>query len=404
MHKKIAENRLFPTVIVTFLSLLGALSARAEDPDPFAIDLGPAAGAVVPAGTPGAGASLAPRSAPSGPAVSSSAIQNLNPDISFLGDFLGGNQAALNERGGPLHRPVYLREVELDGVGYVSPYAKAFFVASFDEGGVSIEEAFMHFTELPADLSLRLGKMYVDTDTVGPLHQHAIPFVDRPLAWHHILGGDGLKEVGANLSWLVPNPWDHFIQLSGMAGVNLADGDQYSAFYGGNLQSPLYSLRLGTSWDLFEASYINVNVSEVAAPLPDHSVTTVYVADALVRYAPNPVSNSVSLLNGYIFNRGNPNQTGSFDAKGYYNYLGWQFSPRWRIGARHDWVTDPTFGGTERQYTGILSFYPTETNYLRFQYGKRHLTPDDGSPEEWEDRIWLQLNFSLGPHQAHTAL
>ena len=335
----------------------------------------------------------------------STVVQNLNPDISFVADFLAGNPAALYQVDDKIHRPIYLREMEVDGVGYVSPYAKAIFVVSFGENGdMDVEEANMNFFNLPASLNLKLGKVIVDTDTINPLHQHAIPFVERPLIWHHTFGKEGLKTVGANLSWLVPNPWDHYFLLSGTFGVNNGDELNSGALYGGNTKSTLTNIHLLTSWDFDQHTYLNMNLSGVFAPLPDGSLTKVYVADFLLRYAPNPDSYAVTFLNGLIWNRGDPFHTGAQITQGFYNYLGWQFSQRWRVGARYDQTFFPTdnssFPGNEKEYTGIISFYPTETNYLRFQ-AARHQLPGSAY---FENKVWLQLDFTVGPHQQHTAL
>ena len=332
-------------------------------------------------------------------------IQNPNPDISFVADFLAGNHAALYQVGDAIHRPVYLREIEIDGVGYVSPYAKGTFVVSFGEDGdMDVEEANTDIFELPASFDLKLGKMLVDTETLNPLHQHAIPFVDRPLVLQHLFGEEGLKTVGANLSWIVPNPWDHYVLLSGTYGVNNNDDANTTALYGGDKKSMVTNLHLMSSWDLNDKTYLNVNASGVFAPLSDGSLTRIYLADFLVRYAPNPYSNALTFLNGVSFSHENPFQSGAFDSYGFYDYLGWQFSPRWRAGVRYDQTHDPAantnYPGDEREYSAILSFYPTETNYLRVQYA-RHELPGSNT---WENKIWLQLDFTVGPHQPHMAL
>jgi hypothetical protein len=387
-------------LVITIILLWASFSNAADTAkDPFAIDLSPDPTALEKANKPDSSDHFQPLSA------ISTVVQNLNPDISFIGDFIAGNSAALYQVDDSIRRPIYLREIEIDGAGYVSPYAKALFVVSFGEGGdMDVEEANMNFFNLPASLTLKLGKMLVDTDTLNPLHQHAIPFVERPLILHHTFGKEGLKTVGANLSWLVPNPWDHYILFSGTYGVNTGDELNSGALFGGNNKSMLTNLHGSTSWDLGEKTYLNVNASGVFAPMPDGSLTQVYVTDFLLRYAPDPYAFAITFLNGFIWNRGDPFHSGASTTKGFYNYLGWQFSSRWRVGARYDQTFFPSdnsyFPGNEREYTGIITFYPTETNYLRFQYA-RHQAPDALA---FEEKIWLQLNFTIGPHQQHTAL
>jgi len=380
------------------LFLLGAFAHAEQPADPFNIDLTPNSSAVETVQRPPTG--------PSGGGQSpiSSSIQNLNPDISFVGDFLAGNHEALTTKGSPLQRPASLREMEIDGNAYVSPYAKGTFVASFGDDTAGTEEAYMTFFDLPGSLNVKVGKFLIDVDTLNPTHQHAIPFVDRPLIEQHLFGDEGFKTVGLNASILIPNPWDHYLIFSGTYGGNLNNQDQYTALYGGNLDSAVYTGRFGTSWDLTDASYLTLNASGTEAPLPDGSTTIVYAADALIRIAKDPASNAATLLHGFLWNRGNPNQLGTATNTGFYDYLGWQFSHRWRAGVRYEESGDVTFDGFEKQYSGILSFYPTETNYIRIQYG-RHLLPETATrAAAWENRVWLQIDFTIGPHQQHIAL
>ena len=116
------------------------------------------------------------------------------------------------------------------------------------------------------------------------------------------------------------------------------------------------------------------------------------------------MDNAITFLNGYLWNRGNPNSTGQFSTNGFYSYLGWQFSENWRVGGRFDYTNNPTFDGKERQYTGVLSYYPTETNFIRLQYATHELPETFLKTASTENRIWLQIDFSMGPHQQHTAL
>ena len=388
-----------PKLLLIFLALQNSAARKVfAEPSPFDLDLTPDSSALE-------STTSKPNSQNSaGQSPVSTAIQNLNPDISFVADMLGGNKAALTQKGDPVQRPVDMREVEIDGNGYISPYAKGNFVASFSGGGVDIEEAFMNFFTLPGGLNVRVGKFRVDLDTLNPTHQHAIPFADQPLVFHHTYGQDGLIAVGVNASILIPNPFDQYLIASFSYGANTFDGSQYTALYGGNTDSMLMVGRLGTSFDFSGSSYLTLNTSAVLAPILDHSITQIYEIEALYRYSPNPVNNAITFLNGILWNRGNPTLTNPFSTNGLYSYLGWQFSPNWRIGGRYDQTNNPTFDGREKQYAGILTFYPTETNFIRLQYAQHQLPEAFLKPSTWESRVWLQIDVSIGPHQQHTAL
>ena len=385
------------TAFFTTLICLISTASFAAEPNPFDLELTP---------DPSALESLSTKSGKldAGQSPVSTAIQNLNPDISFVADMLGGNKAALGLKGDSIRRPVDLREVEIDGNGYISPYAKGNFVVSFSEGGADVEEAFMNFFTLPGGVNLKLGKFRVDTDTLNPTHQHAIPFADQPLVFHHTFGIEGLKSAGANASVLIPNPLNQYLIASFTFGSNPDESSQYTSLYGGNTNSVLGVGRLGTSIDLSSSSYLGLNVSSIVAPLENQSVTKIYIAEALFRFAINPVDNTITFLNGYLWNRGNPNSTGDFSTNGFYSYLGWQFTQNWRVGGRYDYSNNQTFDGKEKQYTGILSFFPTETNFIRLQYAFHELPETFLKSASTENRIWFQIDFSMGPHQQHTNL
>ncbi len=365
--------------------------------DPFAIDLQPNDSAVT-------NTDNAFRNTKSSASTITAAPQSMNPDISFIGDFIAANPQALNVKGSGLHRSIDLREVELDGVGYVSPFATATAVIAASPDEVSAEEVYLDFITLPYSLKLKLGKILVETDTLNVTHQHAIPFVDKTLMHHHAFGEEGLKTVGANANILVPNPWNHYFLLSATAGGNLNDQDQYTSLYGGNLKSALYSVKASTTIDFSETTYLNLSGSDTLAPLPDGSRSVVYLAEALLRYAPDPANFHFTFLNGTLWNRGNPFQTTAFTTRGYYSYLGFQFSKYWKIGTRYDYTDNETFDGIEKQYSAILTFYPTENNYIRLQYARHNLPQTASFPNVWENRVWLQVNFALGPHKPHTNL
>jgi len=399
------HNRFFVTALGTCLILFATSTlAQAREkpkasptPDPFAIDLTPDDSAIQTNTQP----------APSPPATAnpvSTVVQNMNPDISVVGDFAAGNPAALQLLGDPISPPIKLREVEVDAAGYVSPYAKAFFVTSFGSDGADVEEGYMDFFHLPGSLDIKLGKMLADLDTLNPQHQHAYPFVDRPLALQHTYGDEGLKAVGMNASILIPNPWDHYLLLSSTLADNPDEDQQYTFLYGGNAHSILYTAKLTSSWDLSDVSYITANATGLFAPLPDDSTTRTYEADMLFRYAPDPANYAMTLLTGIVRGQGNPTQIAEHTDWGYYVYGGWLFSSNWKIGARYDQTQFRAFGGQERQVSGILTFYPTETNYVRLQYARHQYPATASAAGYWGNQIWLQVDFVIGPHQQHAAL
>src|ERR1700736_2057167 len=173
--------------------------------------------------------------APAAPAAQAQALQStqsqtfggasgnarlLNPDISLIGDFIGG--VGHND---VVQTPsLQLHESELGVQAIIDPYARADVFISFGETGVNVEEGYVTFTSLPAGLLMKVGKMRADFGKVNTIHNHALPYIDRPLATNNLVGGeDGIDDAGMSLSRFIAAPRGWFIE--GTAQVYRGDSD-----------------------------------------------------------------------------------------------------------------------------------------------------------------------------------
>lgn len=88
-----------------------------------------------------------------------------------------------------------------------------------------------------------------------------------------------------------------------------------------------------------------------------------------------------------------------------FTQIQWGGKPGWIAGFRLEYATaegdtssDP-LRDTRKRASPNLTWYPSEFSKMRLQYNRdwtEHLT--DGTA----DSLWLQLEFSLGSHMAHT--
>src|ERR1019366_9018836 len=131
------------------------------------------------------------------------AAKALDPGMSVIGDFLGAAGF-----GGPRGAPsLEMHESEVGFQEIIDPYARADFFISFGEQGVNLEEGFLTFTSLPAGLQLKVGKMRAAFGVVNTLHNHVLPWTDRPLVTQNMVGGeDGIDDAGLSLSRILPAP------------------------------------------------------------------------------------------------------------------------------------------------------------------------------------------------------
>ena len=108
-----------------------------------------------------------------------------------------------------------MHESEASFQAVVDPYARADFFLSFGEEGVDLEEGFVTFTSLPGGLLTKVGKMRAAFGKVNTLHNHVLPWTDRPLVTNNLVGGeDGISDAGVSVARLIPNPWI-FLEATG---------------------------------------------------------------------------------------------------------------------------------------------------------------------------------------------
>jgi len=146
-------------------------------------------------------------------------------NLSFDGLFSAGTSTAQDiddlQRGGhdPKQRGFTVQNLELTLDGKVDPYfrGQANMVMTIDPDGETIveaEEAYAETMALPWNLQLKAGQYLTEFGRLNPTHPHTWGFVDQPLVNSRFLGGDGLRNPGARLSWLMPVPFYSELFLS----------------------------------------------------------------------------------------------------------------------------------------------------------------------------------------------
>src|SRR4029077_14499717 len=109
----------------------------------------------------------------------------------------------------PQQRGFNARNTELAFDGAVDPYFEGFANIVFkldnnNETEVEVEEAFLQTTNLPLNLQLKAGQFFAAFGRLNPTHPHVWDFADAPLVSGRLLGPDGLRGVGGQISWLIP--------------------------------------------------------------------------------------------------------------------------------------------------------------------------------------------------------
>ena len=154
-----------------------------------------------------------------------------------------------------------LSEVEAAFQAIVDPYARADFFLAAGPEGVEVEEGYITFTSLPANLLLKAGKLRANFGKMNTLHTHSLPSVDRPLVTANLVGGDeGFSDAGMSLSHLINNPV-LYLELTGEVFAGLSD-----VFQSVKRSELAYVGRVRGYHDLNDASNIDLGASFAYGP------------------------------------------------------------------------------------------------------------------------------------------
>src|SRR5215471_5767866 len=160
----------------------------------------------------------------------------LNPEISVIGSFVGAvrrnGDVDPSFRAGddPPPSGIAVQELEISFAADVDPYFRMrTFLTMPDMDHIEIEEAFVEATALPRGVGLKIGAFRSSFGRNNEQHLHVQDFARRPRTTE-LLGTDGLRGPGAQLSYLLPLPWyaslfveafdlDQTTDISGTAGL-----------------------------------------------------------------------------------------------------------------------------------------------------------------------------------------
>jgi len=382
----------------------------------------------------------APEPVPEAPAPKSSGgASAFNPAISLI---LGGsytstsrdpadwNIAGFPPSGGevgPGERSFNLGESELTFAANIDPYFSGVLTAAITgDNEIAVEEAFVRTTALPDGFTGKMGRFFSGFGYLNEVHAHAWDFVDQPLAYQAMFGGQA-RQDGVQVKWLAPT--DLFIELGAEAG----NGDSYPATRGaGNgLNAAALFAHVGgdvgdnTSWRA-GLSWIDSQAEDRAGGIADASGNPLFesftgdahtwVVDGVIKWAPSP-RRQLKVQGEYLHREESgeiADATGVLLADDYLNtQSGWylqsvfQFTPRWRVGARYDSLDSGTphytlapdglLSASPDRVSLMLDWNPSEFSRLRAQYDW-----DDARDDGDTDRILrLQYLYGIGAHGAH---
>jgi hypothetical protein len=331
--------------------------------------------------------------------ASGSAAKALNPDISVIGDFIGaiGGNSQQNSVSLQPIPALQMHESELGLQSIIDPYARGDFFISFGEQGVNLEEGYITFTALPAGFVAKVGKMRSAFGKVNTLHNHVLPWVERPLVTNNLVGGeDGIDDAGFSIERIIPAPKGIFLEGTGQ----LFRGDSADVFQSSQRSDVSTVLHLRGYRDITESTNVDLGVSYARGHNDQGSafLTHLYGVDATVRWKPLRRSIYHSFVGRSEFIWSNRQQLPTTQKSfGYYASADYQLGRRWFLGGRYDHSDRSRNDAlTDKGGSIVLTYWPSEFSQLRGQYRFTRYANNIDANE-----LFVQLIFSLGAHGAH---
>jgi hypothetical protein len=339
-------------------------------------------------------------------AQTSTMFSNLaNPAIGMNALFDGQAAPTLDEPYG-----LKFDSAEISLIAVVDPYWTLVSNIVFNgDGTVDPEEVWARSTNIPA-IQLKLGKIRGTFGKHGLLHTHAFPFIQSPIVMPNTIGEEGFKDAGVEAAWLTPLPW--YAELTGGVYQAIpADADHPLDFGSKSHGNVPYLFHFKNQLDLNDATTAEIGLSTLQGDGSDGRQHGAYGADLTFRNVPLKHSNSRGwILQGEYLQKGS-GAGGDYvrEQDGWYASAQYRLSQLWWVGVRGEQsrdsftdfmvdAADKPVSGTVNRASANIAWAPSEFSFVRLEYS--HSKADAGV-HPTDDRILLQLSYTIGYHPAH---
>ncbi len=321
-------------------------------------------------------------------------VSNRNPDISTIGDF-----RSLYTSEGDRNWDAYVQGIELNFSSAIDPYATAEFYPVFEgprgQLNAKIEEAYIETLSLPFNLQLKAGKFRQAFGRVNPIHRHALPVIDVPLAYETFFG-EAMIDQGASLSWLIPNP-SFYQELI----VEITRGPGESPLFArsdGNV--PMKMAHLKNFWSLTDNATLELGLS--AASGSNEAGETSKLGGIDITYIWKPIQfntyQSFEWQNELYVSNVETTPNNDINSWGMYSWMKYQLSRRWFVTGMYSYAEDPVTPDIEEQaISATFGWYATE--FQKLEFGPKISTGNGFSDTAFSGLFrWV---FVIGEHGAH---
>lgn len=344
----------------------------------------------------------------------------LNPALSVILDadfgYYGYHRSDFDAAGLPLSGDdpgqdgFSMQEVELAFQSAIDPYLEgALFLTIPNLTGLEVEEGYLITSSLPWNLQVKVGSFRSQVGRNNTQHLHLQNFTRRPLLTPLLLGADGLRAPGAQISVLLPLPW--FATFFGEVLFVGAPDDRMrvASFGGGGRSDPenlTYTAVLEQYWDLAESTSLLLGLNFATghafecpvAPCAPARRDYLYGGDVYLKWKPPNVAQTYASLQWTTEYFVRTIADGGPTEGALYTEPVLQFARRWWLGARFDVTGLPDDVNVPRRYgvAGSLTFTPSEFSRIR-----GYLQEIAGPNVPSSTVLFVQTEVSMGAHGAH---
>lgn len=349
-------------------------------------------------------------------------LQTYNPDISVIGDFTGQFFHPGRGRGEfsweenrfedrEFADRFAMREIEFGFMSAIDPYARTDVFVGLHENEIELEEAYMTLLTLPHGLQAKIGQFKPAFGKVSRTHRPEIFQVDYPLVIRNIAGEESFRDPGFSVSWLVPNPWDKFIELTGEVLTTRGMNEFY------------YVTHLKNFFDLTPNSSLEVGLTGLTGDMKTRfeegeSDVHANIVGFDLTYRWKPITEKLKPYRSFLWQSEayftqvddidfQDPDTGKINDKedswGAFTFGEYQLTRRNYVGLRLDYAQALANNSNfEWAISPYWTFWQSDFARWRLQYTHTQRRLDSFNPSfSSDDAFMLQATFSIGIHRPH---
>lgn len=330
----------------------------------------------------------------------------MNPNISMSGDFFGGFSSKQNDY---IKSPsdfrygtngFYLREAEISLVAPLDPFTRGKTFISVTEEEIAIEEAYLQWLNLPANMNLKMGLFNAEFGILNRYHDHALPQFDRPRVLTNLFTAGNMGGFGLGGNFLLK---PLFFSQASILDVTVMSGGTGQSFTNEGDLNLVYVANFTNFYDITQSTFFEWRLGGMAGYNDAAETQHSYVGNLAFNLKWIPVDKAkyrtIDWKTELLYSR-RETPDGNVNSKGFYTSLQNKLNARWWISARLDYSQLPyNTSQDEWAYTAAADLWQSDFVFIRFQYqysdrnfGDSTLYPDDHS-------FICQVNWAMGPHK-----